>query len=829
VFDSLPIHAVIPEVRAKFLTNDIIILQAAPGAGKSTVLPLELLNEPWLDGKKIVMLEPRRLAARSVAARMADTLNQGIGETVGYSIRFERKVSARTKLEVVTEGLLARRMAQDETLSDVGLLIFDEFHERNLHADFALTLALEIRNLIRPDLKILVMSATIDAVALSALLGNAPVITSEGRQYPITLKYTEERQDKPLHTNVSQLVLQAVRETQGDILVFLPGAGEILRTAEELESKSTGCIVHKLYGELSFAEQEEALRPNAHGVRKIVLSTSIAETSLTIEGIAVVVDCGYSRVPRFDPETGLDKLITIRVTKDTADQRAGRAGRLGPGTCYRLWTETIQLHLQPARKAEILDADLSPLVLNLYKWGYPDAQGLQWVTSPPNSAVTQAKELLTQLKAITPDRITEHGKELLALPAHPRIAHMLLQGKKSHNAQLACDVAALLDERDPMGNAHGSDLSLRCEELIKWRKKERVAGDRFRYERIDKVAKYWTNILSEKDTQSVFNPYAVGTLLSAAYPERVAFRLPSSNNKGTTYRLANGRKASLSEHDPLSHEEWIVAAHLHLAQQGAKIFMAGPLDQDELKHLIEEKTIVSWDSNNGELIARKEKFIGEIVIGFTPLTKIPQEELNTILEDAVRGDGESLLNWDEDVIQLQRRMAILYDLFPNESWPDFTTSTLIANPEKWLSPYLNNVRKKEDFRKLNLAEILLNILPWDKQQEMERLLPSKLEVPSGSMIKIDYQEHHAPPILAVRLQEVFGMSDTPVVANGKIKLMIHLLSPAYRPVQVTQDLRSFWNTTYSEVRKELRARYLKHSWPEDPWTAVAVRGVKRRG
>lgn len=826
--DLLPIHAILPEVREKFLTNDILILQAAPGAGKSTVLPLALLDAPWLEGKKIVMLEPRRLAARSVAARMADTLHEDVGETVGYSIRFERKVSNKTKLEVVTEGLLARRMAQDETLSDVGLLIFDEFHERNLHADFALTLAMEIRNIIRPDLKILIMSATIDAAALSALLGNAPIITSEGRQFPIAVKYFEERADKQLHVNVTHLVTQAIRETQGDILVFLPGAAEIMRTAEELESKSTGCIIHKLYGELTFAEQEDALRPNTHGVRKIVLATSIAETSLTIEGIAVVVDCGYSRVPRFDPETGLDKLITIRVTKDTADQRAGRAGRLGPGTCYRLWTETIQLHLQPARRAEILDADLSPLLLNLYKWGYSNPQNLNWVTAPPSVAVSQANELLVQLKAVANEKITEHGKELLALPAHPRIAHMLLHGKKSLNTQLACDVAALLDERDPMGNAHGSDLSLRCEELMKWRKKERVAGDRFRYERIDRVAKYWKNILGEKDTQHAFNPYSVGSLLAAAYPERVAFRLPSSTNKGTTYRLANGRKASLPEHDPLSHEEWIVAAHLHLAQQGAKIFMAGPLDKDELKHLIEEKTRVTWDSNNGELIARKEKFIGEIVIGFTPLTKVPQEELNSILEDAVRTDGESLLNWSEETIQLQRRIAILHDLFPNDAWPDFSIAALIAHPEKWLSPYLNNVRKKEDFRKLNLAEILLNILPWEKQQEMERLLPSKLEVPSGSLIKIDYQEHHAPPILAVRLQEVFGMGDTPVIANGKIKLMIHLLSPAYRPVQVTQDLRSFWNTTYAEVRKELRARYLKHSWPEDPWTAVAVRGVKRK-
>ncbi|HTF04288.1 MAG TPA: ATP-dependent helicase HrpB [Bacteroidia bacterium] len=820
----LPIHDVIPEVRAKFREHDILILHAPPGAGKSTVLPLELLNEPWLGDKKIVMLEPRRLAARSVSARMAASLQEETGETVGYSIRFERKVSAKTKLVVVTEGLLARRMQQDETLNDVGLLIFDEFHERNLHADFALTLALEIRNIVRPDLKILIMSATLDTAALSALLGNAPVVSSEGRQFPITLNYTAENAARPLHANVTELVTRALTETKGDILVFLPGAGEIKRTQDELEARATGCMIHPLYGDLSFAEQEEALQPNRHGLRKIVLSTSIAETSLTIEGISTVVDCGYSRVPRFDPETGLDKLVTIRVTKDTADQRAGRAGRLGPGQCYRLWTETIQLHLQPSRRAEILDADLSPLLLNLFKWGYADVHSLTWITAPPVPAVEQAKQLLEALGAIENHRITAHGKELLALPAHPRIAHMLLEGKKTQQAELACDIAALLDERDPMGNHHGSDLSLRCEELAKYRRKERVNGDRFRYERIEHLAKYWRNVLGAKNTGARFNPFVVGSLLAAAYPERIAFR-----QSGTQYRLANGRKANLPEHDPLTHEEWIVAAHLHLTQQGAKIFMAAPLDKEDVQHLAKEKIRVVWDSASGELIARKEKCIGDIVTGFKQIQNIPDEELIPILLEAVKQDGESLLDWNDEAVQLQRRIALLHSCFPESNWPDFSREHLLESPETWLAPYLTaRIRRKGDFQKLNLVEILTALLSWEQQQELEKLAPSKLEVPSGSWIKIEYQEHQAPPILPVRLQELFGMADTPVIARGKIKLMIHLLSPAYRPVQVTQDLRSFWNTTYAEVRKELRARYLKHSWPEDPWTAVAVRGVKKR-
>lgn len=821
--ERLPIYDVIPQLKTQLAANSIVILEAPPGAGKSTALPLELLNEEWLGGNKMVMLEPRRLAARSVSARMAQTLHEELGETVGYSIRFERKVSERTRIEVVTEGLLARRMQQDETLSDVGLLIFDEFHERNLHADFALTLALEIQKIIRPDLKILIMSATLDTAGISALLGNAPVVSSAGRQYPITLHYTAEDSTKRLHENVADLVTRAVRETQGDILVFLPGAGEIIRTKELLDARSNGCITLPLYGELSFAEQEEALNPNAHVLRKIVLATSIAETSLTIQGISVVVDCGYSRVPKFDAETGLDKLMTIRVSKDTADQRAGRAGRLGPGTCYRMWTETIQLHLQPSRRAEILDADLAPLLLNLYKWGYPDVTALTWVTMPPHPAVEQAKNLLQQLGALEHHKISAHGKELLSLPAHPRIAHMLLSGKENNLTALACDVAALLDERDPMGANHGADLSLRCEELVKWRKKERVLGDRFRYTRIEKLADFWRRLMKVKET-AAFNPHDVGTLLAAAYPERVAFQQSSSH-----YRLANGRKAQLPEHDPLAHEKWIVAAHLNMNQQGAKIFLAAPLDEDSVKHLAKENIRVTWDEKNGELIARKEKAIGEIVTGFSVITDIPQEQLNTILCTAIRNDGEALLDWNEEVVQLQRRVTLLHSHFPEAGWPDFSTAALLQQPEQWIAPYFTpRTRKKDDFRRMNLVEILTATLSWEQQQELNRLAPARIEVPSGSMIKIEYQDHNAPPVLSVRLQELFGMSDTPLVANGKVKLMIHLLSPGYKPVQVTQDLRSFWNNTYAEVRKELRSRYPKHSWPEDPWTAVAVRGVKRR-
>lgn len=820
---SLPIHEIIPELKDTLRKSGIVILEAPPGAGKSTVLPLALLDESWLAGKKIVMLEPRRLAARSVSARMAATLNEPIGETVGYSIRFEREVSDATRLEVVTEGLLARRMQQDETLSDIGLLIFDEFHERNLHADFALTLALEIRKIIRPDLKILIMSATLDTEGLSALL-DAPVVRSAGRQYPVDLFYTGEDNTKKLHENVADVVTRALRETRGDMLVFLPGAGEISRTLDILESRATGCVLRLLYGDLPFDQQQEALLPDRHGLRKIVLSTSIAETSLTIEGITVVVDCGYSRIPRFDPETGLDQLVTVRVTKDTADQRAGRAGRTAPGRCYRMWTETVQMHLQPSRRAEILDADLAPLLLNIYKWGYNGPGELTWITPPPQQNVTQAKQLLEELSAIEAGKITAHGKELLSLPAHPRIAHMLIEGKKSGHEGLACDIAALLDERDPMGSHHGSDLSLRCEELARWRKREHVQGDRFRYDRIERLSRFWRSTLKVRSGAPAFNPYEVGNLLAAAYPERIAFRQSNS-----VYRLANGRKAMLPEHDPLSHERWIVAAHLHSGQQSARIFLAAPLDEESVQHLAKEIIRVEWDENSGELIARKERSIGEIVTGFTPLHTIPQEELNAVLLAAVQRDGESLLDWNDEVIQLQRRIHLVRSHFPSENWPDFSLQQLLEHPAEWLAPYLTpRIRRKEDFRKLNLVEILSAQLTWEQQQSLEKLAPQKTEVPSGSQIRIDYQDHNAPPVLSVRLQEIFGLLDTPTIVNGKVKLMVHLLSPAYRPVQVTQDLRSFWNSTYAEVRKEMRSRYPKHSWPEDPLTAVAVRGVKRK-
>jgi ATP-dependent helicase HrpB len=821
--DHLPILDILPQIKESLRANNTVILQAPPGAGKSTALPPALLNESWLQGKKIIMLEPRRLAARSVASRIAFLLEENAGETAGYRIRFENKVSINTRIEVVTEGILTRMLQQDNTLEGVGLVIFDEFHERSLHADLALALCREIQGVLRDDLKILVMSATLDEEKLSSILGNAPVISSQGRQYPVTLKYINPEPNLPVSANVARAVLKALRSEEGDLLVFLPGAGDIHRCAELIETEASGICICPLYGDLPPQKQQEAIMPDQYGRRKIVLSTSIAETSLTIEGIKVVIDSGYSRVPRFDPNTGLTKLETIKVTKDAADQRAGRAGRLGPGICYRLWAEGSHQHLIPHRKPEILEADLAPMMLELAQWGVHDLKTLSWLTPPPAGAVSQAKELLTQLDALSENKITPKGKKMLSLPTHPRIAHMLLEGEAEGNIALATDVAALLDERDPMTREAGSNLALRIEALRKWRKKEYMQADKNVLERVERAALSWRKNFNINTDNSHFPEHQAGKLLAAAYPERIA-----KKTEHARYRLANGRIAKIQEHDPLASEMWITAAHLDGGNHEAKIHLAAPLDPADLIHLSLEQDVISWDSAKGILVTRREKRIGSIVMESSPIERVSEEQKIQILCEAIRDEGINMLPWTEEIIDWKNRILNVKTWRPDEDWPDLSDQHLLNTLEDWLSPYLKNVRKREDFKKLELSAILLGLLSWEQSQKLEKLAPAKMEVPTGSMITLKYQADGSPPVLAVRLQEVFGLLDTPTVNEGKTKVMMHLLSPGYRPVQVTQDLRSFWTNTYSEVRKDLRARYSKHHWPEDPWTAEAVRGVKRR-
>jgi len=830
---DFPIQEIIPEVKQKLETNTVIVLQAPPGAGKSTILPLQLLNEKWLSNKKIIMLEPRRLAARSVAERMAQLLNETAGQTIGYRVRFENKTSTSTKIEVVTEGILTRMLQNDNALEDVGLVIFDEFHERSLNADLALALCLQVQQLLRDDLKILIMSATINGERLSSLLNNAPIITSAGRQYPVKVIYESVDDKTPLHLNMARAIRKALSEQQGDILAFLPGVGEIQRTLELFENTES-ISVYPLYGELSSQKQQEAILPHPEGKRKVVLATSIAETSLTIEGITAVIDGGFARVPRFDARSGFTRLETVKITKDAADQRAGRAGRLAPGVCYRLWSEGTHIHLLPQRKPEIMEADLAPLVLDLAQWGVKNMNELMWLNPPPEGNVLQAKELLNQLGALENDKITQSGKELLRMPTHPRIAHLLHQAKRWQQLDeddtinftaLASDVASLLEERDPLKKEEGKDVSLRVEILRKWRSGERVNAERQALERIERVAQAWRKLLKISVDNTIPDMFAIGKLIAAAYPERVAKRI---DKNGLRYRLSNGRVVKLQEHDSLHQHEYIAIAQLDAGTNEGKVFMASPLNPDDLMDLAVEKPNFYWDKERGMIVGTTEKSVGGIVLQSKPIHKIPDDIRTSVICNAIKSEGLKMLGWGEEQTNLQTRILSLRTWRANENWPDVNDETLINTIERWLPPYLINICKRSELQQLNLNQLIISMLSWEQSQQLNVLAPESIKVPSGSMIQVHYYNDGRKPEMQVRLQELFGLTETPAVNEGKNKIVLHLLSPGYKPVQVTQDLNSFWSKTYFEVRKDLLSRYPKHSWPENPLTAEAVRGAKKR-
>lgn len=820
-----PVLDVLEELKTTLRSTSIVILQAPPGAGKSTILPINLLDESWLAGKKIVMLEPRRLAARAVAARMASLREEDTGDTVGYSVRFESKVSSRTRLHIVTEGILTRMIQSDNSLEDIGMIIFDEFHERSLQADLALAMSLQVQDMLRPDLRILIMSATLDSELLSAQL-KAPVITSLGKQFDVERRYLNIDPDAYIPVRVAKAIMKAMTDTTGDILVFLPGAGEILRTQKLLEEGNAGARVHVLYGDLPFKQQQEALMPDGSGGRKIILSTSIAETSLTIEGVKVVIDSGYSRVPRYDVRSGLTRLETVRVTRDAAEQRAGRAGRLGPGICFRLWPETVQHHLQPSRKPEIEEADLAPLMLELFQWGIKNVNDLGWITPPPPGAVSQATELLEQLGAVENKTITARGKEMLKLPTHPRMAHMLLVAKDidPNLVALAADVAAILEERDPMRDG-GADLSLRVEVLRKYRGGERTAVDRNALDRIERLSMAWRKQFGVKADNSTVADEQVGELVAAAYPERIARQEGKHSER---FKLAGGRIVRLPANDPLTRESWLAVAHLDGVSGEGKIFLAAPLNENDLVNLASEHESVRWDGERGMVVGSIDKRIGNLVLSSKPLVKVDRDRRVGIICDVIRQSGLRILGWDDEQRQWQARVMSLRKWRGNE-WPDVSDGELLKTLETWLAPYLENASKQSDLNKLELNSILPSTLEWELQRKLDHLAPSMIEVPSGSMIRVNYSNDGGDPVMEVRLQELFGLLDTPAVNEGRVRILIHLLSPGYKPVQVTKDLRSFWTNTYHEVRKELHRRYPKHSWPEDPWTAKAVRGVRKKG
>ncbi|WP_207535126.1 ATP-dependent helicase HrpB [Desertivirga arenae] len=817
---KLPVTDIIPAVKQELASGNTLIVAAPPGAGKSTLLPLAILDEPWLAGKKIIILEPRRLAASSVASRMASMLNEKVGQTVGYRIRFENKVSSQTRIEVVTEGILTRMLQSDNALEEVSLVIFDEFHERSIHADLALALCRETQQILRPDLRILVMSATLDLANLPQMLGSK-VVESKGRSFAVEILYTGEQDIQSIPELCAQTIAKALKEREGDILAFLPGQAEIRKCEDILKRSGRLEDVYPLYGQLSFAEQQEAIQPHPTGGRKIVLATSIAETSITIEGIRIVVDSGFTRKSQFDFKSGLSGLKTIPISLDSADQRAGRAGRLSEGCCYRMWSKATETRMAEFRTPEILDADLSPLILNLHQWGITNFSDLTWLNTPPVSNIAGAKELLVSLGAIDNNQITNLGKRINHLPCHPRIANMLLMAEDTAELPLATDIAALLEERDPLSIV-GSDLNLRIEALRRYRREGRKER---RWENIEKVALAYRKLFKVDASNGIVKNYETGRLLAYAYPERIA---SLKNGTEGQYQLANGRTALMDKEDELSREPWIAIAHLDARKGAGKIFIAAPLQTSDVIHLSKEKENISWDTRKGGLIALKEQKIGVLVLKSSALAEVNEEMIGEVVAEAIRQEGEALLNFDEDLEAWQNRILSLKKWNGDEHWPDVSTASLLQNNKDWLWSYLSKIRKPDDLRRLNLAQILQDNLDYNLRLELDKLAPAALRVPSGSEIKLQYFPHGETPVLAVRLQEVFGLMDTPSINNGKQGVVLHLLSPGFKPVQVTSDLRSFWANAYFEVRKELKRRYPKHSWPENPLEAEAVRGVRRK-
>ncbi|WP_245906960.1 ATP-dependent helicase HrpB [Reichenbachiella versicolor] len=817
---DLPVRDIIDEVKTSLSKDNTLIINAPAGAGKSTLLPLALLEEHWLDGKKIIMLEPRRLAAKSIATRMSDLLESKVGQEVGYRIRFDNCVSDNTILEVVTEGILTRMLHSDNELKDIALVIFDEFHERSIHADVALALCRESQQVLRPDLKIMIMSATLNMPQLTSLL-NCKAVTSEGRMYPVKKIYEGDTDEWMIPEQTAKVVSKAVKQNEGDTLVFLPGQGEILKTEELLKKELKGFAIMPLYGSLPMKRQQAAIFPHKEGKRKVVLATSIAETSLTIEGVKIVVDSGFGRTSKFEPKSGLSGLKTVQISKDSADQRAGRAGRLSEGVCYRMWSKTTHERMSDHLVPEILEADLASLILDMALWGVTNIEQMTWLTHPPKGAVFQALEMLEQLGALENGKITEHGEAMAKLPCHPRIAHMLLMAEENDNVELAADIAAILEERDPLGKDAGIDINNRVDALRYFRRDGRSGG---RMVRIAKIATSYLQLFNLEPDNDEYDSFESGVLLTYAYPERIAHARPGNNAQ---FKLSNGKIAAASHKDDLAHEAWLAVAHMDAREGMGKIFLAAPLNPRDLAPLVKEKEVVKWDTEDGGLQANLELRIGSIVLQSKPLPDPDEDYLVEAICDAIKSEGKQLLDFNEEVEQWQNRVLSLKKWQPQEAWPDVSTSTLLMTCSEWLTPYLNGIKKPGQLKKINLKEVLHSSLEYNKQLTFDELAPEKMTVPSGSKIKINYRADGMPPVLAVRIQEVFGLAETPKICNGKVGLLLHLLSPGFKPVQITEDLKSFWDNTYYEVRKELKRRYPKHVWPDDPRAEPAIKGVKR--
>ncbi len=806
---NLPVAEAIPQVKKGFISKNTLIIKAPTGAGKSTLLPIALLEENWLKGKKIIMLEPRRLAAKTVAIRMADMLGENAGETVGYRIRFEQKISKYTRLEVVTEGILTRLIHEDNTLDDVGLIIFDEFHERSIHADLAMAFSKEVQSVLREDLRILVMSATINMPKLAMQL-NAVEVESKGRMFPIDVNYEGDTDWQMLPEMVNQTLKKAIKSQEGDVLVFLPGQGEIKKCEELLKHSLPNFKITPLYGQLSPSKQFAAILPDKGGKRKVILSTNIAETSLTVEGIKIVIDSGFERVARFNPKSGLSRLETVMISKESADQRKGRAGRLSEGVCYRLWSKVAHSRMKEQGTPEIENADLTSLVLDLAKWGINDANQLFWVTPPPFGNLQKAKKLLEELGAIENGKITSHGVSLHKVPTHPRIAQMMVQAQEMNQLGLATDIAPLLEEKDPLPPKSGIDINLRIEALRRYRE-EGKGGKAFA--RLEKLAKQYRQMFKIEPDNSPIDDHDTGFLIASAYPERIASSRPGNNAQ---FQMANGKLAAAGHQDDLAHEQWLAVAHVAERDHSGKIFMASPINPQDLASKVVSKEIVKWDIDDGGLVARQEMRIGSIVLKSTPIQNPDPEKLIEAITEAITEKGRQLLDWNKDVIQLLYRVNSIRKWNRDIEFPEYSIEALLANNKEWISPYLIGVKKPNDLRKIDLKEILFYSLSVEQQLTLEKLAPSKVKLPNGKFAKLEYQENGSDPVLAVPLQRCFGMLETPKINKGKISVLMHLLSPGFKVVQITNDLNSFWQNAYFEVRKELRIRYKRHKWPENP-------------
>ena len=789
------------------------------------------------------MLEPRRLATRAAARRMAQLLEQDVGDTVGFRVRGETRVRRTTRIEVVTEGILTRMLQHDPSLEGVGLVIFDEFHERSLDADLALALTLETRDVLRPDLRVLVMSATLDGARVARMLGDAPIITSEGRAFPVETQYVERRSDVRVEDAIVSVVRRALGADDGDLLVFLPGASEIRRAYDLLVGGDLPPRTHirPLYGSLSSAEQDDAILPSAPGERKVVLATSIAETSLTIEGVRVVIDCGLSRVPRFSPRTGMTSLETVRVSLASADQRRGRAGRVAPGVCYRLWDEHEQHHLVAHTSPEILEADLAPVALELAAFGVDDPASLRWLDEPPAAAYSQARELLQELGGLEPagegrGRITPRGRRMAALPLHPRLSHMVVEAETLGALQLACDLAALLSERDPvrrgLGTTPDADIEARVA-LLRGRGHALAPGQSVSGDALRRIRSESQRLLSTlggspgrnaRATPEADDTSLAGVLLAFAYPDRIGqLRAPRSGR----FLLRNGNGAALGGPQSLSDSAYVVAAELDGRRPESRIFLAARVELEDLeRHFADQIAVeqrIEWDPREAAVVARERERLGAIVIAERSLRKADPDAIRETLLDGVRQTGVDALPWSDGARALRQRLAFLRTIDP--SWPDVSDDTLRDTLGDWLAPHVGNSRSLADLGRVDLAGALLAMLPWDKRAALDELAPTHIVVPSGSRIPVDYGDP-AVPVLAVRLQEMFGLADTPRIARGAVPVTVHLLSPAHRPVQVTRDLAGFWRTSYFDVRKEMRGRYPKHYWPDDPMQAEPTRRAK---